>query len=221
MTGVDVDPLTIRVDLRSAWSSVRDQGGRSACLACAASDAHAYCRGRAQPLSAEFLFYHAGQRMPHKSVALGLTYDAVDLALQADGQPDEAEWPYTTTEPNPWTPPAVSQRWHGDLKPPGADIPSLVSAIEKRQPVLVGLRLTPEFMGLNSPPYIVSGRARGFGGHAVLAVGLADHQTNGELILVRNSWGANWGGGGCAWLTTDHITDNLIGYRVVSPISAP
>jgi len=116
-TGVDVDPLTIRVDLRSAWSSVRDQGGRSACLACAASDAHAYCRGRAQPLSAEFLFYHAGQRMPHKSVALGLTYDAVDLALQADGQPDEAEWPYTTTEPNPWTPPAVSQRWHGDLKP--------------------------------------------------------------------------------------------------------
>ncbi len=221
MTGAGEDPLSIRVDLRSAWVSVRDQGGRNACLACAASDAHAHCHGRAQPLSAEFLFYHAGQKMPGKSVTRGLTFGAVNRALRDHGQPDEAEWPYASTEPNPWTPPQVSQRWHGDLKTTVADIPTLVSAVEKGQPVLVGLRLTPEFMGLNTPPYIVSGHAQGFGGHAILAVGLADHKTHGALILVRNSWGTNWGDGGFAWLTTDHITNNLIGYRVANPICAP
>ena len=80
MTGGAAD-LKIRVDLREAWAAIRDQGARSACLACAASDAHAHAHERRRPLSAEFLFYHAGQLMPRRDVTAGLTFGSVDAAL--------------------------------------------------------------------------------------------------------------------------------------------
>jgi C1A family cysteine protease len=221
MKGASTDALDIRVDLRSAWSAVRDQGSRSSCLACAASDAHAHSHERRQPLSAEFLFFHAGQLMPRKSVTAGLTFSAVDRALQTQGQPDEMEWPYAGTQPSPWTPPVVSQRWYGSLASSATDIQSIIKSIETQQPVILGVRLTAEFLALTAAPYIISAAGKGVGGHAVLAIGLADHPAHGSLIMMRNSWGPKWGENGCAWLCTDYLTDKMIGYRVASPMSTP
>jgi C1A family cysteine protease len=42
------------------------------------------------------------------------------------------------------------------------------------------------------------------GGHAVLAVGYDDDK---QAVLVRNSWGADWGLGGYFWLPYDYITN--------------
>jgi C1A family cysteine protease len=221
MTGAGADSLDIRVDLRGAWAGVRDQGSRSACVACATSDAHAHCHKRDRPLSAEFLFFHAGQLMPAKSVADGLTFTAVNQALQAEGQPDETEWPYASAQPNPWMPPPVSQRWHGSLGSTVTGVQAIINTVETQRPVVLGVRLTPEFVGLGTAPYVIPSTGRGFGGHAVLAVGLADHPRHGSLVLVRNSWGANWGDDGCGWLCTGYLTDNLIGYRVVNPLPNP
>ena len=221
MKGSRTDALDIRVDLRSTWNSVRDQGSRSSCLACAASDAHAHSHGRRQPLSAEFLFFHAGQLMPRKNVTAGLTFSAVDRALQAQGQPDETEWPYATTQPSPWTPPVVSQRWYCSLASSATDIQSIMKSIETQRPVILGVRLTAAFLALAAAPCVIPAAGKGVGGHAVLAIGLADHPADGSLILVRNSWGSKWGENGCAWLCADYLTDKLIGYRVAHPMSPP
>ena len=213
--------LKIRVDLREAWAAIRDQGARSACLACAASDAHAHAHERRRPLSAEFLFYHAGQLMPRRDVTAGLTLGSVDAALKRHGQPDEEEWPYSTVPPNPWTPPAVTHRWYGSLNAPSADVPTIVKTIESRQPVVLGVKLTAEFLGFTTAPFIVPAAGHGFGGHAVLGVGIADYAPLGELILIRNSWGPTWGDQGHAWLPTDYLHDKLIGYRTVAPGNPP
>jgi Papain family cysteine protease len=209
--------LTIRIDLRKAWKIVRDQGGRSACLACAASDAHAHAHERRRPLSAEFLFYHAAQLMPGKDVTAGLTFPVTDSALQMQGQPDEDEWPYSVTPPSPWNPPTVTTRWYGSLhrSANAADVVKIVSSIESRQPVVLGVRLTTDFYTVTRDPFVIPAFGPGFGGHAVLGVGVADYAPVGELILIRNSWGPTWGDKGYAWLPTVYLRDKLIDYRTV------
>ena len=207
--------INIRVDLREAWAAIRDQGARSACLACAASDAHEHAHERRQPLSAEFLFYHAGQLMPRQDVTAGLTFDCVDIALKMHGQPDEKEWPYSTVPPNPWTPPAVTQRWYGSLNTATSTVPTIVKTIESHQPVILGIKLTAEFLARIAAPFVIPATGFGFAGHAVLGVGIADYTPMGELILIRNSWGPTWGDRGHAWLPTDYLHDKLIGYRTV------
>ncbi|MBE9156571.1 C1 family peptidase [Nodosilinea sp. LEGE 06152] len=63
-----------------------------------------------------------------------------------------------------------------------------------------------------------SGRDQVVGGHAAVAVGYNDYKhidrTDGEpakpgAILIRNSWGPNWGNSGYGWMPYDYILDGL------------
>lgn len=211
--------IQVKVDLRERWKTVRDQGARASCLACAATDAHTHGHALSESLSAEFLFYQAGQRMPRGDVSAGLTFDAVDNALQAEGQPLEAEWPYQSVTPTPWTPPSVTRRWYGELTDLRAAVAGIEATLSGGTPVVIGLRLTSEFLAFVRRPYIIPSTGRGFGGHAVLAVGLGHEKANGTLILIRNSWGEAWGAKGHAWLAQRYLDDKLIGYRTLTPRS--
>jgi len=220
MTGA-ANQIDVQVDMRDEWRGVRDQGRRMSCLACATSDAHAHCHSLDQSLSAEFLFFHAGQAMPANDVSQGVTFDAVDHALQFEGQPDETEWPYSTLPPNPWTPPVVSTKWYGTLTEAGIDVKAIFGAVQAQRPVVLGVKMTMEFIDLKTPPYITSALGPAFGGHAVLAVGLGSHTQHGEVVLVRNSWGDKWGDCGCGWVSSTYLEHNLIGSRIVEPITNP
>jgi hypothetical protein len=50
--------------------------------------------------------------------------------------------------------------------------------------------------------------------HAVIGVacGLVDGE---NAILVRNSWGADWGAAGHAWLTAAFVTPGLFGLAIL------
>lgn len=221
MTGPSSSELAVRIDLRAAWPAARDQGGRPACLACASSDAHSYSRDFNQPLSAEFLFFHATQLMPTPAKARGLTFTAADQALRQQGQPTESEWRYSHTQPVPWAPPTVSQRWYGALSPGVPDKSAVIKVLEKKQPVVLGLKLTAAFLAPSRAPHIIPASGSGYGGHAVLAVGFGHHVQFGELILIRNSWGPRWGDMGHAWLCANYLDDKLIGSRLLNPMPAP
>jgi len=216
MTVSGSDALHVEIDLRASLGGVRDQGTRNSCLSCAASDAHMHLHALTHALSAEFLYHHAGLLMPGGNGTRGLSFSAVDQTLKLDGQPSELECPYQATDSNPWVPPNISKLWHGKLSDGAGQITEIVESVRQRQPVVIAIQLTGDFLGVNSPPYIVATGGPAFGGHAVLAVGLGIDQSHGNLVLIRNSWGSGWGDSGHAWLASDYLANNMIGFRKVA-----
>lgn len=209
--------IAASVDLRPFWTGVRDQGSRPSCLACAASDGHSHAQSLPHRLSAEYLFYFGAQRMPGGDHGAGLTFEAADVALRNDGQPNEAVWPYQTKEPDPWAPPIAPKVWLADLVP-FAPPKSVFEILRSGHPVVLGVRLTPGFNRVQKAPHIVDPSGRPAGGHAVLVVGIGRRTTSGDddLLMIRNSWGFAWGEGGHAWLPADYLNDKLIGSRVLN-----
>jgi C1A family cysteine protease len=45
------------------------------------------------------------------------------------------------------------------------------------------------------------------GGHAILAVGYDDEK---ELVIIRNSWGKDWGDAGYGYLPYDYFAAGLV-----------
>jgi C1A family cysteine protease len=167
-------------------------------------------------LSAEYLFYHGVQCSVGKDPSIGLTFEEVTEALSKHGQPAEAEWPYSQAQPNPWIPPSVSQRWFGKLKEATADsIIAITALLRRASPVVLGLQLSSAFVGPLPADFSIRGDGAGFGGHAVLAVGLGRRRNDEQYFLIRNSWGRAWGDNGHAWLACDYLADKLIGYSSV------
>ena len=216
-----VGGIAVQADARHAWTSVRDQGTRPTCIACAVSDAHAHAHGLAHGLSAEYLFYAGLKRVPSLNHAKGLTLGAADLALRGDGQPNEVEWPYQTTTPNPWAPPSLTTLWYGSLHPCAHH--EVVLALQGGTPVLLGLKLVPGFNRVQQSPHVINTAGTPVGAHSVLGVGLGSSVAGGpiDLVLLRNSWGAGWGKGGYAWLALNYLTANLIGSRTLKPLQVP
>jgi hypothetical protein len=65
---------------------------------------------------------------------------------------------------------------------------------------VLGLEVTRGFLS-NNPSAIFSDEVGTGGMHAVLAVGYGELPSGELVILVRNSWGDEWGDAGHGWIT--------------------
>ena len=209
-----------RRDLGGLFGPVRDQGARPTCLAFAASDLHAGMREAWEPLSCEFLFYHA-QRRAERPPTMGATLPATLDALRHDGQPREEGWPYMdepSVDAASWRPPAEVGEIHrreGEEHPHTAA--EIVAMLDRGRPVLVLLHLSTSFdmagpRGLvdpsaNEPPDIARR-------HAVIAIGHGAYEGQ-RAVLVRNSWGEGWGMNGHAWLTEGFLGPRMFGLAIL------
>jgi hypothetical protein len=203
------------VDLRESWEFLRDQGSRPTCLACATSDAHVHLQ-KCAPLSVEYLFFQSVQRSTAKDPTSGLTFEQVGDALIHEGQPLEHEWPYAQAQPSSWAPPAITRRWYADLGSRKKDAAEEIARLLRGgHPVVLGLRISAAFIGPALPNATIPGVGSGFGGHAVLAVGLGSDDAGRMHFLIRNSWGVAWGSNGHAWLDSAYFDDKLIGFSHV------
>ena len=213
--------ISIVRDMRSRYGPARNQGTRPTCLAFAASDTHAAARGAWFPLSCEFVFYHAqrrGNRSPHEGALLSLVLQA----LKEDGQPAENGWPYLSSLPaalSSWKPPASVgpvYRRLGEIAT--SSVEEIVRVLEEDRPALIVSMLSDSFY-LPGPDGVIDS-VPGDGPdptrrHAVVAVGHG--KRNGErLILVRNSWGEEWGIGGYGWLTESFLRPRLTRVAVLT-----
>lgn len=211
--------LTVDCDLRHLFGSVREQGPRQTCMAFAASDTHAAVRPHWEPLSCEYVYCHALQH-DGGTPGEGVTLWGMMTAIEKDGQPYEAAWPYLSALPSDltqWKPPTkVGQLFRRASEERLAT--ELYTLLDDSSPVIVIMTLLKAFdkPGLGG---IVTGnepiiRARR---HAVIAVGHG-RQGSEKLMLVRNSWGELWGINGYAWLAEAYLTPRIIALAIMKEI---
>ena len=136
---------------------------------------------------------------------------AAAAALFEEGQPVETAWPYSAVEVTPWAPPTITSQFHKATMRPGAfGFEEVVMALNQNCPVVLGLVITDAFYRPNAQGIIHdqspdAERA----GHAVLAVGHGEIEVSLPALLVRNSWGAEWGVAGHGWLSRAYVERQL------------
>ena len=200
-------------DLRLLFGPARDQGARPTCLAFATSDAHAALRPPWTPLSCEFAFYHA-QRRAGRPPSTGASLGYMLAALEGDGQPVEADWPYLESLPaklDDYGPPSGVTVFRRAGEPRVNTVDEIIAQLNNGKPTLVLMTLSDAFYLPNSEGVVIAPPGEGPDPrrrHAVVAVGHG--VIAGErAILVRNSWGADWGLAGHAWLAETYFAPRL------------
>lgn len=145
-----------------------------------------------------------------------ITVAAAEHALRSDGQPLEAEWPYSPVTPAV-APGPCGVRWFGLLhRTKRKATNEIITEIGRNRPVLLVLRLTDEFYDVDVP-WIIRATGIGHALHAVVAAGMGTKSDGKKYLLIRNSWGKQWADGGYAWLEVDYLNDNLIEWCLVDP----
>lgn len=205
--------ITIHNDLRGRFGSARDQGARPTCLALAMSDAHASVRDQWEPLSPEYLFFHA-KRREGKPPSSGATIPWVRLAVEKDGQPLESGWPYLSTTPADlalWVPPAeVGEVFRRASAALGDGFDHVWDLVSRGEPAVIVMKLSDAFYfpsgdGIVDSPEPADPARR----HAVVTAATGE-RSGSRYILVRNSWGTSWGIAGYAWVAEGYLSPRIM-----------
>jgi C1A family cysteine protease len=205
-------PVHAVVDLRSQFAEVRHQGSRSTCMAFAASDSHAFARGKRDLLSVEYAFFHAVQRKPVPDPSTGIAFSHISAAIEIDGQPLEHGWPYTSASVSAdrWKPPKdPGELFRRRSSTVTLGINMICTTLDAGRPMMMILDVSQAFYSAIAGGIISPVHEPRINTHAVIAVG---HGTaNGaRCILIRNSWGTGWADHGYAWTHEQYLKPRLL-----------
>ncbi|WP_292704856.1 MULTISPECIES: C1 family peptidase [unclassified Nostoc] len=222
------------VDLSFWCSPVEDQGSLDSCTAHAGVALMEYFEKRSfdRYVDASRLFlYKATRNLMHRQGDAGASLRQTMKAMALFGVPPEEYWPYTEDkfdeEPTPFCY-SFGQNYQAlkyfRLNPLGTTEDILLfrikTALASGFPCAFGFTMYYSIEDLNPSghiPYPVK-NDKVKGGHAVVAVGYDDHKVieNADgskrsqgALLIRNSWGTDWGEGGYGWLPYDYVLEGL------------
>jgi hypothetical protein len=212
------------VDLRATLAPAGDQGGRLTCLSWALTAAHEFTVADG-PFSVEYLHWNAGTYPGGRGTVL-----AAAAALRAEGQPEEAQWPYLEhnddTDPGYGPPNTVVGPFStGAVRLSAIDVDTLIADLNSGRLPVVALRVTDAFLAAAGGVVVEDGP--GIDGHAVAAVAVAQYtgrqdlgtvHPGDRLVCVRNSWSEQWGIDGYALMTETALSKCAIGSFVVDPL---
>lgn len=232
--------LPASVDLRPWCSPIENQKSIGSCTAHAAVGIVEYFQNRSfgKHLEGSRLFvYKATRNLMGVSGDTGAWLRTAIGALAICGVPPEKYWPYTDKDPEFDNEPpsfvyAIADNYEA-LKyfchdPLGKNVPPATVLERVRVHLAAGIPSMFGFFGFPSfdssdrkgdIPYPCPGEQAEWG-HAIMAVGYDDakkitnltcnKQTQGAL-LIRNSWGKEWGDNGYGWLPYEYVLNRLAG----------
>jgi C1A family cysteine protease len=226
--------LPQKKDLRKWCSPIEDQGSLGSCTANAAVGMVEYFERRAhgKHIDASRLFlYKVTRKMLNFKGDTGAFLRTAMGALTLFGVPPEQYWPYDISKYER-EPPAFCYSFAKNyqairyvrLDPSGIQknvlLHSIKENISKGFPSMFGFTVYDSIgqcITTGKIPYPCEGE-KIEGGHAVMAVGYDDKiliknemcnkSTQGALI-IRNSWGTEWGESGYGFLPYDFVTNGL------------
>ncbi len=217
------------VDLRSWCSPIEDQGELGSCTANAGVGLLEYFERRAfkRYLDGSRLFlYKATRDLLGWQGDQGAYLRTTMQAMVMFGVPPERFWPYAIPHFDD-EPPAfcysLGQSYqtvryfrHAPPEAPPAQVrDSIKKYLAAGLPAMFGFTVYDSFPrvgdGRSDIPFPQPGEGV-LGGHAVVAVGYDDARTIGAdrgALLIRNSWGPNWGDHGYAWMPYAYVERGL------------
>lgn len=210
-------PLQDKVDMRTWASPVEDQLHLGSCIGQAIVGAYELLLKRQDPtkfvdLSRLFVYYNARLIEGVEDEDVGAYVRDGIKAVQKYGICSESVWPYNIG--NFAITPSVSS--YNDAKTRNIKnyyrllgITDILDALNNNWPVVVGMNVFMQFEDLSSGECILKlpgPEESPIGGHAMCLVG---YDLQRQLVLARNSFGADWCMGGYCWIPFDYVKSDV------------
>lgn len=217
------------IDLRLWCSPIENQGSLGSCTANAGVGMLEYYERRTTGKHIDgsrlFLYKVTRELLGFKGDDGAYLRDAMK-AMVLFGVPPEKYWPYHVTkfndEPSSFCY-AFAQSYQAikyyRLDPAGTSPTAALAAIKKNLaaalPAMFGFSVYSSIPPLGDGKGEIPFPERGDsleGGHAILAVGYDDNKKVGKnkgALLIRNSWGVDWGDKGYGWLPYAYVEAGL------------
>jgi C1A family cysteine protease len=218
------------VDLRPYLPPVYDQGYLGSCTANALTAFREYLEikdGKAvDPLSRLFVYWHEREIEGTVNTDSGASLRDGMKVLAKIGVCPESVWPYVEdrfAEKPSEAAEATAGKYRIAEYHRVQTVDDLFAALASGQPVVVGILVWESFESTGKDGIVpATSPATGdkpLGGHAMLACGYKT--INGRrYVLLRNSWGPDWGDGGYCWMPPEYVyyfNDMWTGVARVTP----
>jgi len=209
-----VVPVINKVDLRSRFQPVYDQGSLGSCTANALCAAYSF---NEPTFTGSRLFLYYNERLLEKTISCdcgAYLHDGIK-ALETYGVCSEAIWPYNVKK---FAVKPTEESYKEALKDKvltaqniNPTLSKMKNALTQGYPFVFGFIVFDSFQRLSvSTTGIVpmpEPREKRLGGHAVIAVGYDDTR---KMFIFRNSWGTGWGDKGYGYIPYAYLTNSSL-----------